>query len=86
MTRNFTETITEIVESLQNKTLVVTTIMVRSKWSAGGSGQNFYISVSQSAVTFTTGLPIFLHYITRHLCLTTFDELRVTFKFSKTRD
>lgn len=28
MTRNFTETITEIVESLQNKTLVVTTIMV----------------------------------------------------------
>ena len=28
MSRNFTETYTEIVESLQNKTLVVTTIMV----------------------------------------------------------
>ena len=28
MTRNFSETYTEIVESLQNKTLVVTTIMV----------------------------------------------------------
>ena len=28
MSRNFSETYTEIVESLQNKTLVVTTIMV----------------------------------------------------------
>ena len=28
MTRNFTETYSEIVESLQNKTLIVTTIMV----------------------------------------------------------
>ena len=46
MTRNFTETITEIVESLQNKTLVVTTIMVRSKCS--GSGQNFYIQSTVS--------------------------------------
>ena len=30
-TRNFTESYSEIVESLQNKTLVVTTIYVRSK-------------------------------------------------------
>ena len=29
MSRNFSETYTEIVESLQNKTLVITTIMVR---------------------------------------------------------
>ena len=66
MTRNFTETITEIVESLQNKTLVVTTIMVRSKWEHWrGDQARISISSQQSALTLTTGLPIYLHYFTR---------------------
>ena len=35
MTRNFTESYSEIVESLQNKTLIVTTIMVNNFISTG---------------------------------------------------
>ena len=41
-TRNFTESYTEIVESLQNKTLIVTTIYVTSNMDSFIPGQDSY--------------------------------------------